>query len=186
MTPDYLLDGFRPGRPTEYDYANKGVPMATSITYKFKAYKRRYIGFTLTIEQQYGDWNDNEIPGGNVFNLQTTVKGAFKRTCYTFGADFTYDYVSKGNYRQYLVAGMGMTYEHETDQYNPDFYNQGYINGMNTYGPMLQHNNKTHINGYFSPLGMSVGNRIRYFFELGFGYRGIINTGLCYRFDTKQ
>ena len=129
LTPDYLCDGYLPGRPTEFEYANKGAPAALCITYKYRLTKRIYLGFTGTMEQENGDWLDNEIPGGNVFNLQTSVKGEFIRTCYTLGADFRYDYVVSGMFRQYLVAGIGATYEFETDQYNPAFYDQGYWNG---------------------------------------------------------
>ncbi len=80
LTTNYLLDGYRPGRPTEYDYANHGVPAATNISYTLKLSRRCYLALTENIEQEEGDWLDNEIPGGNVFDLQTSVKGAFVRT----------------------------------------------------------------------------------------------------------
>jgi len=186
LTPDYLCDGYRPGRPTEFDYANKGFSGALCISYKYQFSHRAYIGFTETIEQQYGDWLDNEIPGGNVFDLQTTVKGAFVRTCYTTAADFTWDYAAEGVWRVYMVAGAGVTYEFETDQYNPGYYNQGYQNGVNHYGPMRVNNNKAHFNGYYAPLGFSAGGKLCYFFEFGFGYRGVFNTGLSYRFNNSR
>ena len=181
-TPDYLLDGYRPGRPTEYDYANKGTPGAVCIAYKYLVSRHASVGITATIEQQHGDWLDNEIPGGNVFDLQTTVKGAFIRTCYTMAAEFSSDYVHRDLYRFYTVAGLGFTEEIETDQYDPGFYNKGYNNGVNVYGPMRTQNNHTHINACYSPLGMSIGKKLSYFLELGFGYKGIVNTGLSYKF----
>ncbi len=186
LTADYLLDGYQPGRPTEFSYANRGTPGALCITYKYMLKKRIAVGVTATIEQQYGDWLDNEIPDGNVFDLQTTVKGAFVRTCYTLGADLTYDYVATSLVRLYLVAGLGFTYEFETDQYNPSFYDQGYRQGVNEYGPMRSSHVKSHVNMYASPLGLSVGRKLRYFFELGFGYRGVVNTGLAYGFNTGK
>ena len=179
-TPDFLMDGYRPGRPTEFDYANKGLPGAVCVNYKFALAPRSFIGLTATIEQQHGDWLDNEIPGGNVFDLQTTVKGAFIRTSYTLGADYTYDYLVAGIFREYLVVGLGVTWQNETDPYFPDFYNQGYYNGVNSYGPMRAQRIRTHLNGYFAPFGFKVGRRLCYFMELGFGYKGIINTGISY------
>ncbi len=184
-TPDYLMDGYKPGRPTTFDYTNKGNPGALCISYQYNFEKRTYIGLTTTIEQQHGDWLDNEIPYGNVFNLQTSIKGAFIRTCVTLGANITYDYISRGIFREYLVFGLGVTKEFETDQYNPDFYELGYQNGVNYYGPMRSTKNRTHITGYFSPFGISVGRKLNYFLELGFGYRGVINTGITYGFNTK-
>ena len=186
LTPDYLCDGYRPGRPTEFDYANKGAPAALCIVYKFLLSNRSHIGTTITVEQQHGDWLDNEIPDGNVFDLQTSVKGAFVRTAFTLGADYTYDYYINGMFRQYVTVGLGMTYEFETDQYDPVFYEQGYWNGVNRYGPMRQSNNKAHINGYFSPVGIRFGRRLSYFLEIGFGYRGVVNTGLSYGFNKGK
>ena len=185
LTSDYLCDGYLPGRPTEFEYANKGFPGALCISYKYKLTNKIYLGLTGTIEQENGDWLDNEIPGGNVFNLQTTVKGAFVRTCYTLGLDFRYDYIVSGMFRQYVVAGVGATYEFETDQYNPAFYELGYWNGVNTYGPMRRISNHAHPNAYIAPLGWSIGRKLNYFLEIGFGYRGIINTGLSYGFNTR-
>jgi len=181
-TPDFLLDGYEPGRPTEYSYANKGNPGALCITYKYRFSKRAYIGITGTLEQQYGDWLDNEILDGNVFDLQTTVKGAFVRTCYTLAAEFSWDYASRDLYRLYTVMGLGFTAERETDQYDIAYYEQGYNNGINKYGPIRQDNNHTHVNGYYAPLGISIGRKLSYFLELGFGYKGIVHTGLSYRF----
>lgn len=179
---DFLLDGYRPGRPTEYDYANKGFAGALCISYKYKVSRSSYIGVTETIEQEHGDWLDNEIPGGNVFELETKPKGLFVRTAFTTAVDFTHDYLKTDFCRIYLTTGLGITYELETDQYNPDFYAAGYFHGFNTYGAMRQRNNKSHMNVYASPFGISAGRKLCYFLELGFGYRGIVNTGLSYRF----
>jgi hypothetical protein len=181
LTPDYLCDGYHPGRPTEYDYSNKGTSWDVNLSYKFRIFKRAYIGFTATVEQQYGDWLDNQIIGGNVFDLQTTVKGAFVRTCYTTAVEFTWCYYVHRMIRIYTVAGFGITYQNETDQYDPDFYNKGYNNGVNYYGPMRRDYNRSHMNMAYYPIGIQVGRRLSYFFEAGFGYKGVLNTGLSFR-----
>jgi hypothetical protein len=181
-TPDYLLDGYRPGRPTEFDYTNKGTSWVVGISYKYQFLKRAYIGFTATAEQQYGDWLDNEIPGGNVFDLQTSVKGAFVRTAYTLAPELRWDYLSTKFYSIYTVLGVGVTYEFETDQYNPPYYNAGYQNGVNEYGAMRAKNNKSHLNGYYAPLGFEAGRRLSFFAEFGFGYKGVFNSGLSCKF----
>jgi len=185
LSADYLLDGYRPGRPTEFDYANKGAPVGLCLAYKLKFSPKCSIGVTETIEQQEGNWLDNETPNG-VFDLQTATKGSFVRTCFTTSLDFLFDYKATDLYKFYLTTGLGFTYELETDQYNPDFYAQGYYNGVNTYGPMRQQNNRMHPNLYFSPLGLSVGRQLNYFLELGFGYKGVVNTGLSYKFNQKR
>ncbi len=85
-------------------------------------------------------------------------------------------------YRVYSDVGLGATYEVETDQYNPAFYTTGYYNGRNNLGPMRQENNKMRPNFYYAPVGMSVGRKLCYFVELGFGYKGVVNTGVSYKF----
>ena len=39
-------------------------------------------------------------------------------------------------------------------------------------------NNKMHPNFYLSPLGFSIGGAVRWFGEIGIGYKGVFNTGL--------
>src|ERR1700733_8110143 len=52
FTPDFLMDGYLPGRPTEYNYANKGAPGALVIAYQYKFSRKSSIGITGTMEQQ--------------------------------------------------------------------------------------------------------------------------------------
>lgn len=182
MTPDFLCDGYRPGRPTTFDYANKGSSWVFYLSYQYQFHERAHLGITVTGEQQHGDWLDNVIWGGNVFDLRTTVKGSFIRTCYTGATEIVLDYTRSGTTRLYTVMGVGATYEFETDQYNPDFYKTGYYNGVNRYGPMRAKNNKIHFNGYYAPVGFRTGKRLCYFLEMGFGYKGVVNTGFSYKF----
>ena len=185
LTTDYLLDGYRPGRPTEFSYSNKNRSGAPSVTYSYHLTQRTYISAAAAIEQESGDWLDNEIPGGNVFALQTSTKGQFVRTAYTIALEVSYDYVQTEFFRLYTTVGLGSTLAHETDQYYPEYYNQGYYNGVNSYGAMRQVTNADHLNFYYSPFGMSVGKRMCIFMEAGFGYKGIFHTGLSYNFGGK-
>ena len=182
LTGDDILDGYHAGRPTTHDYANKGSGTAICIAYKYRIYNRVSIGFTFMAEQQHGDWLDNQVMDGNVFDLQTTVKGAFARTCYTAATDVTYDYFTHESLRLYLVGGIGYTDVLETTQYNTTFYNQGYNNGINNYGPMRADSKHLHLNGYIAPLGLRVGRQLSGFIEFGFGYGGALNTGIAYNF----
>jgi hypothetical protein len=185
LTTDYLLDGYKPGRPTTRDYTNKAPSAVLNVGYKFRCSDLWYVGITASVEQEHGDWLDNEIYDGNVFDLVTTVKGAFIRTNFTFGADFTRYYMVSDIVRIYTTGGIGVTYEFETDQYNPAFYDQGYWQGVNNYGPIKQTKNRAHINAFYSPVGISIGSKLRYFLEAGFGYKGVINTGITYGFNNK-
>ena len=186
-TPDYILDGYHPGRPTEFDYNNKGSFDAVSLTYQFQLKPKVYFGFTAIFEQQEGDWLYNEIPMGNVFNLQTSVKGAFVRTCFSVAPEFQYNYFVDEYYKFYTAIGFGVTYRFETDQYTPEFYNQGYNNGINIYGAMRTDKKLFHFTGYYAPIGLMIGkDEFRFFIEAGFGYKGVINTGIAYKFKEKK
>lgn len=179
-TSDYLMDGYHPGKPTTYDYVNKGNPFAFFVSYSYRPARRIYVSFTELIEEQYGDWQNNSVY--DYYYLSTLTKGAFVRNAFTSAAEFRWDCVSDGLYKQYMTAGLGFTYQQETDQYNADFYATGYQNGVNRYGPIRASNNQIHFNGYISPLGISIGNKLCYNLQLGFGYKGIVNTGFSYHF----
>jgi len=185
LTTDYLLDGYHPGRPTEFDYNNKSDYGTVSLSYSYHVTPHLSVGMCVTVEQQNGEWLDNELPDGNVFELQTSPKGLFNRASYTVASEVRWDYFKMELFRTYTILGMGRTMERETDQYYPSFYNSGYNNGINNYGPMRQTISRSHVNFYYSPVGISVGRTLQYFFDFGFGYKGVFHTGLSYNMFRK-
>lgn len=182
LSSDFLLDGYHPGRPTIFDYNNKGKSGFFLLTYKHDFGGRVSFGGTITMEQQHGDWQNNVYDNDNPFDLQTSVKGVFNRTDITLAPEMTGYYLKNDMVRLYMVVGLGATLEFETDEYDPQYYNAGYYNGVNKYGALLQHNDKGHLNIYYAPFGFSIGRTFSYYFEMGFGYKGVINTGLSYKF----
>ncbi|MCW3123033.1 MAG: hypothetical protein JWQ38_2525 [Flavipsychrobacter sp.] len=172
LTGDHLLVGYHVGRTSAPDFENKGTPGALCLGYKYRVNNKIYIGLTAAMEQQHGDWLNSRT--------SRNIIGAFVRSSFTIAADFTCNYTSHDLYRIYMVAGVGVTYGQSTRQYSDAYYITGYYDGVNQYGPMRIQEQGQHANGYFCPLGLSVGRRLSYFAEVGFGYKGVLNTGLTY------
>ena len=78
-------------------------------------------------------------------------------------------YVNKKNVNLYGFIGIGGRYYTEKISV-PD-----YQNALKPYS----------INTQWTPIGISVGNTISAFFELGIGYKGFINGGLNYKIHAK-
>ncbi len=78
-------------------------------------------------------------------------------------------YVNKKYVNLYGFIGIGGRYYTEKISV-PD-----YKNALKPYS----------INTQWTPIGISVGNTISAFFELGIGYKGFINGGLNYKFHSK-
>jgi hypothetical protein len=185
LTTDFLLDGYHAGKPVTRDYENLSPRLVYFLNYKYRISPRTFIGMTVTYEEQYGDWLDNNVYGG-AYNLYTTNKGQFVRNSFTTAVEMSTDYTERGMARFYFACGAGITYSFATDQYLPDYYNQNYQNGVNYLGPIRQSFTRNHFNGFISPLGFKVGRKLCYFVEAGFGYKGAICSGLTYRFDKKD
>ncbi len=74
------------------------------------------------------------------------------------------------NLEFYLFAGLGARYFQETQtptQPNPTL-------------PLIN------FNSQWSPICIKYGNKINAFVEFGFGYKGLINTGLSFKFNREK
>jgi len=189
---DQLFDGWHFGfilSPTTNDYQNTSVSGSLFFDYKYFIGKRIAIGFFAGIEKESGNWFYSEIffhPG----DFQVISLGTFSRTALTFSPEITSYYIRNKHSQLYGTIGIGITFQNERDVYEPSYYaNQnnsnsyGYISTLPTNETALA-NNKVRFNGYYSPLGYSfiMGGHIQGFMELGFGYKGLFNLGLSYKF----
>lgn len=139
------------------------------------------LGITAAYENEQGTFIDNSynynyyyyyMSGGflaNYFNHS----GTFKRSCFTIAPEVTFSYgdFSHDLVRLYSIVGIGYTFRNETvrDAVTNEEFRAPYIKTV-------------HANAYVSPLGIRVGRRLSGFFELGIGYKGILNYGATYRF----
>ncbi len=181
---DELLDGCSPGfllGTTLRDYIVNQYSGTYYVTVKYFVNKRISLGLTFTYENESGDWQRNDPTSDR--NEWTTVSlGSFKRQAFTFAPEIYITYVNKGIARLYCTAGLGVTYRNEVDRYSDTYYMNSFYNGGSTLGAIQEvNNNRVRPNIYLSPFGLSVGGRVKWFMELGFGYKGVLNTGLSFK-----
>jgi len=182
MSSDYLFDGFTPGGfgQSFKEYSNKGYSGASSFSIRYFTGKRFSIGISVMYENERGDWIKNINVGGS-YDWEAQTIGSFKRQALTCAPEMTGTYKRSGNgsYRIYTTLGVGFTYSNEVDGYSTSYYNSQYNNGVNSLGNDLEKNhNRIHTNGYYSPFGLRFGKKISGYFELGIGYKGILNGGV--------
>ena len=177
---DYLFDGYSPGLlgGGKKEYVNQQYSGAYFITAKYYITRRFAISIVAAYENERGDWQKNY--NYDHFGYQSMRIGTFKRQAFTFSPEVTFNYSNNGLIRTYFAAGMGFTYRNEIGKYSTDYYysSSNFYNGVNTLGSNMEvDNSKVQGNFYFSPFGISIGSKVRWFAEIGVGYKGVLNTG---------
>jgi len=177
---DRLLDGVEPlsGPPPYYVQNYSGT---FSLSYHRKFDKYYWIGLAMSYEKEGGDWSKQDT--GSAY--ATIGLGTFKRQCLTVALEFVYAYYhDRFDYCTFYGSiGTGMTMQNEIGTYDYTYYENNFNNGVNSLGPSREvDNSRTHFNLYYSPIGLSVGKTLRWFGEIGFGYKGLFNSGLSYKF----
>ena len=187
FSSEQILDGTSVGilEPTMKKYTNNTTTGVWFADYKYFVTKSFTIGVFAGMQKEAGDWYFDDVQGKKPDNWSSYKIGTFSRTAYTIAAECSFAYTNREDVRMYSTFGVGATFKRETDVYDLAYYNAGYYNGVNQYGNVSQPNNPTKFDAYYSPLGMSFGGRLRGFFELGIGYKGILNGGICYKLNTS-
>jgi len=181
-----LFDGYMPGffiSESFRTYICKQYSGAFYATAKYFVSKRVALGVAFAYENESGVWQTNENLYGGAFGWEAIPLGTFKRQAFTFAPELYVSYMEKDITRLYWTVGAGITYRNEVDRYSDSYYEAQYKNGVNSLGNNMEaNNNRTHVNIYCAPIGISVGKAVRWFAEIGVGYKGILNTGLSYKF----
>ena len=151
-----------------------------SFAYRYILSRRYSIGFAIAYENENGNMQVfvNSSNNGAI----TANSGIFKRNVFTIAPEIMIHYPREKNsiISAYGYLGIGISYLNELDTYSPAYYITHYNNGVNSLGNSREIlYNHTEISLQICPIGISVGGRIRGFVELGFGYKGIINSGLA-------
>ncbi|AYN03773.1 outer membrane beta-barrel protein [Flavobacterium sp. 140616W15] len=97
--------------------------------------------------------------------VNNTKEGKANYTYITVGLGTDYRYISTNFFQMYSGVAVGYTSE--------NIKNSGAQNSANGDG---------FINYQVNALGFRVGKKFAAFAELGFGYKGIVNTGVSYQF----
>jgi hypothetical protein len=106
--------------------------------------------------------------------------GSFKRNVFTIAPEIMVEYTKKSApITIYGYAGYGYSYINEVDRYSLEYYNSYYRDGVNSLGDKIEvAQNRHQYNFHVCPIGANFGKRIKYFAELGYGYKGILNIGV--------
>ncbi|GGN07829.1 hypothetical protein GCM10010967_49330 [Dyadobacter beijingensis] len=128
------------------------VSAAWSVAYKYHVSERLAIGGTTV----YNPVSDRWIP--DMFGSDR-----WKRRSLTTAGEATLYWVKSRDFQFYGTAGVGFFVKRSS------FYDTQF---------------ETDLGGTFqvSPVGLRIGNKVGVFMELGFGYRGVFNGGLSWRF----
>lgn len=169
----------------EYGYNSRQINKYSgtfSVTYRRYLSPRVSLGLCVAFENESGDMQEEQQP----YNSSNTTKtGTFKRNVWSFAPELLINYPKETNrnIRPYGYIGIGYTFMNELDGYLLDYYEQHYYNGVNSLGnsPQVAYN-RNYLNFQICPIGISFGHRLRGFFELGFGYKGILNMGALMSF----
>jgi len=180
-TSDYYLLGQHFGTA---DYKNKGYPLGIALSYGLSVGPRNYLGANLSFERQTGRWN-NEYMGYSYKYGITAMSypvGNFTRNSLTLAAEYTHAYIAGKHLRLYTTIGMGITVYKVDLVYDNDYYTGYNANKPGESASKARQKRDGHFNAYYAPFGISVGGNISWFAEVGFGYKGLMNTGVSYVF----
>jgi hypothetical protein len=182
-TSDQYFDGVTPifMQGATNKYTNSFASGAWFLNYKGYISPEVTVGFTASFEQEKGDWGVPMDESSDKYPL-----GVFNRVAYTLAPEVSVKYREDNGARIYATFGIGLTTEKEKDIFQAAYYANA-ISHYNYTGTLTGTettiaNNRVHLNGYFSPFGFRFGNKLGGYFELGIGYKGIINGGISYRF----
>lgn len=134
------------------EFRNRSSSPVVHVGYKHWIGKRFGIGLTFATGTGSSQLYDNNVLVGNVNRFYTTI-----------AAESVFNYVNKDFFKVYALLGGGALFINQ--KYSP-------VNGSN--------NRETNVNFDFqiTPVGAKIGRNIGFYAELGFGYKGIISSGL--------
>lgn len=180
-TSDYVLLGQHFGTA---DYKNKGYPFGIALSYSRSVGHRNHLGATLSYERQTGGWNKEYMGYSYKYGMSAMNYpiGNFTRNSLTFAAEYTHAYVAGKHVRLYTTVGMGITAYKVALEYDKEYYYSNYPFRANELGDIRRQKRDAHFNAYYSPIGILVGGKVSWFAEVGFGYKGLFNSGVSYIF----
>ncbi len=123
--------------------------------------------------------------------INTTFKYAVMDNWFV-NADFTYEYAKKKllgsndevldiQTHNYFTLGIGTEYHYFNTEITRIYAGTAIAYTLDNYKTNSQSANVPHFNFQLTPLGIRVGKKLAGFFELGFGYKGILILGISYQ-----
>lgn len=147
-----------------------------SITYRRYVTQRVALTAALAYENEAGEWR--ELAYG--VNSDNSIRlGSFNRNVYTIAPEVLFYYTDpkRSAVALYGYCGIGYTYQNEVGTYDWSLYYSMFHNGI-AKGELQQSNDRFNFNWQICPIGVTVGRRIKFYFETGFGYKGALTAGV--------
>jgi hypothetical protein len=139
------------------------------LTYRYLLCNRLALSATMGAEFVSFDHFSNNVPR----NEPAPLLGQYKASITTFAIEVKPIYYSGRMVQLYGLVGLGGRYYHEQQ-----------VSGQST-GEILNAFPNLFFNSQWTPIGVQVGKKLSGFAELGLGYKGLVNAGVCYRFNRK-
>ena len=179
------FDDYRGVTATSYMDIPYAYSSAVFATYRYFITDHFAIGLSAGLDDVKGNLTYGN-PKANGSGMEGTA-GTYIRHAYTVAPEFFLKYREKGRTMLYGYCGVGYTLSKVEKAYDPQLYANVYQNGVSPYPAGLPNYlsaqnplyvNDNHINAQVTALGISIGWEVAWHIEFGFGYKGIINTGL--------
>ncbi|MFC5272025.1 hypothetical protein [Adhaeribacter terreus] len=155
-----FFSGMFTGRSVKAEITDRRNPPAVSLAYFYNVSNRFALGANATLESTSAK-----------FKVDDAYVGSFKRHYITAAAEATYAYDLGKKTEFYALLGLGYSYSKPYEKVPPEWE-----------GRFLTR--RIHPNIQFTPLALrtTTNEKLRFAFEVGFGYKGLLNAGLDYRF----
>jgi len=140
--------------------ADNGVEF---VSVKYFVSKRLALGLNVSYQTESGKFVDYYYTSPYNYYF-------YDVSWLTISPEFLYLYVNQKNFACYTYIGIGyvVTKEKDTD-------GRGFASNKPNVG----------VNGQICPIGFRFGEKVAFFAELGFGYKGVVNAGLSIKFSKK-
>ncbi|MBK0402124.1 hypothetical protein I5M27_03955 [Adhaeribacter sp. BT258] len=148
------------GQYTKTEITNRRNTPAVSLAYFYNINKWFSLGSTATFESTSAK-----------FKVEDAYVGSFNRHYLTAAAEATCGYNLGEKIEFYGLLGLGYTFSKPYTNIPPEWESRFLTR-------------RIHPNIQFTPLAVrsAVNEKIRFAFEVGFGYKGLLNAGLDYCF----
>ncbi len=139
-------------------------------TYRYFINRRLDVGITLGMEALTFDHYTNPDMGSPV------LLGKYKASIATLAVELKPVYYNGRFVQLYGLIGIGARYFQES---------------LTEAGPGVAPQNNLQVTPFFlntqwTPIGLRAGKRLCGFAEIGVGYKGLLNVGVCYKMDKKK
>jgi len=159
---------------------------AAFITYRHYFTRILALGLTLGADNQKGDLSYG--PPRGPFSGYDGNSGYYKREVYTGAAEALINYRTGYKAKIYGYLGIGYTSSKETFNFFSNIPDQSYFYG--TPSSLFARQNTTvdfsHVNFQLTAFGVRTSGAFSVFAEFGFGYKGMVNAGFSYKFNSRK